>query len=166
MAADRLRRPHLGQEGASHLASSLGAIIRSVAVGRQTIRLGMDGICQAALSLAILPISREPEGRAGAWLGRLATGSASVGLLYRADVVLVLEPARPAEPPTLVERAKRWGLTLAELRLRVALVEGRSVIDHARREGVKESTMRTHARALLEKTHATNLKHLVSTFAR
>lgn len=126
----------------------------------------MDGIRRAALSVAILPIGREAEGNAGAWLGRLATNSASIGLPHQADVVLMLEPAPPSAPPTLVDLAKRWGLTVAERGLLAALIEGHSVVGHARREGVKESTMRTHARALLEKTHSTSLKHLLATLTQ
>lgn len=166
LLGDRLRRPQLGQHGASPLASSLMPLVRSVATSRQALRFRMDGIRQTGLVVGVLPIARETYPIAGTGLGQLASSPASGALPLGAEVVLTLEPALLPGPPTLGERAKRWGLTPAEHRLLAALVEGHSVIDHARREGVKESTMRTHARALLEKTHATSLKHLLSTLAR
>jgi len=158
---DRLRRAQLGQEGASRFASSLEPIIRSVAVSRQAVRFRMTGVRQAALTVSVLPLIRSASGPGGEWLGRLASGSATQGLPLGADVVLVLEPAPPPAPPTLAQRAREWGLTPAETRLLKSLMAGKTVPEHAAGEGVRESTARTHVRAVLGKSGCSSIRQLL-----
>lgn len=160
LLGDRLRRPHLGQEGASPFASSLEPLIRSVTVSRQALRFRMLGVRRTELTVSVLPLVRDLGEGSTAWLGRLASGTASRGLPLDADVVVTLEPAPPAAAPTLVQRAREWGLTPAETRLLQSIMAGRSVSEHAAWDGVRESTARTHVRGLLAKSGASSLRHL------
>ncbi|WP_036140919.1 helix-turn-helix transcriptional regulator [Luteibacter sp. 9135] len=162
LLGDRLLRSHLGQEGASPFASSLEPIVRSVALSRQAVRFRMRGVRRSELKVSVLPLARASLGRGTDWLGRLASGSASRGLPLGADVVLCLEPAPPPPAPTLEHRAREWRLTPAEIRLLKSVMTGASVSEHAAKEGVRESTARTHVRGLLEKSGAASLRRLVA----
>lgn len=52
----------------------------------------------------------------------------------------------------------RWNLTPAEAALAKALLAGKSVADHAAEKKVKVSTVRTHVRALLEKSGCRSIR--------
>lgn len=165
LLGDRMLRSQLGQEGASPLASSLEPIVRKVALTREAVRFRMDGVRTASLAVGVLPIAREPGASSNSWLGRLASGSGSQGLPLGSDVVVTLDLAPMAAPPTLDERARRWGLTPAELRLLRSLMDGRSVKQHAAESGVRESTARTHARGILEKSGSKTIQGVIALIA-
>ena len=87
------------------------------------------------------------------------------GLHHRASVVMTVRPEvqKRATPQDLM---MRWGLTPAEGALAKALLAGKSVADYAAEKRVKVSTVRTHVRALLEKSGCRSMREWLSLVQR
>lgn len=105
------------------------------------------------LNVGILPLARErvAEGSAFAGLGALVMASGRSGLPHGADVVVTLDVASPKRL-ALADFARRWQLTPAEHRVLAALVAGQTVTEYAAAAGIRDTTARTHVRALLQKS--------------
>ena len=163
LLGDRLRRPHLGQSGTSPWASSLEPLIRAVADTRQAVRFQMEGVRRRGLNVGILPLPRERSSSAPvfAGLGMLAMAPSGNGLPYGADVVVTLDIAAPKRL-TLADFARRWQLTPAEHRLLAGLVQGQTVREYAASVGIRETTARTHVRALLQKSGLERITQVVA----
>lgn len=71
-------------------------------------------------------------------------------------MVVTVDEAASA-PPTLVQWAKKWGLTPAERALFEAVMQGMTVVSYAAKVGVRESTARFHARNLVQKAGVNRL---------
>lgn len=155
-----LNRVNLGQSGRPPHGSNLDALIEQVARTRRSAQVRLDPhLGKPGVTLLITPVS--PDGASGAAresVGRLASAPPHLpGLHHRASVVMTIKSAaqKSTAPQDLIAR---WNLTPAEAALAKALLAGKSVADHAAEKKVKVSTVRTHVRALLEKSGCRSIR--------
>ncbi|MEC5292624.1 helix-turn-helix transcriptional regulator [Aurantimonas sp. C2-6-R+9] len=80
--------------------------------------------------------------------------------------VLTVQDRASWQAPTADTVRAATGLTPAESRLAVALLEGESVIAYARREGLSEHTARSHLKQIRSKLGVTRQANVVAVLAR
>ena len=76
------------------------------------------------------------------------------------NLALLLLRALPPEPPPALLLRDLFGLTHAEAEMARALAGGATKAHVAAARGLRETTVRTHVRAVLEKTGTANLREL------
>ncbi len=139
----------------AHDREALRALVRATAGGGAggAVRLrDGDGVPQLAALVAPLPrrLSGHGEGGGDSGGGRVAG---------RALVLLrPLQPGPPALSPGLLRDL--FGLTRTEAEVAIGLAGGTTKGAVAAARGLSETTVRSHVRALLEKTGAANLRDL------
>ena len=161
-AALRLRRATVGTGGgaaatiaeAGHRAdrAALGELVRAVALGGHSggaLRL-RDAASTPALATLVMPLPRRLSETPGAGMGRTAD---------RALILLREIAAAPAAPRIELLRGL-FGLTRAEAEVARALSGGATKRAVAEARGLREATVRTQVRAVLDKTGAANLRDL------
>lgn len=138
----------------------LGAHVEQLAVGAKRLRAGTS---TAPLRDTIRACSIGAVPRDGATL-LLSEGECALTVHVvplpagkseqRSGAVAALFVTDPARPPSLPPHAiiQRFGLTPSELRVALALSEGRSPAAIAAQHGTSLATVRTHLRRLYEKT--------------
>lgn len=159
-----LNRVNLGQSGRPPHGSNLDALIEQVARSRRSAEVVLDfHLGKPGVTLTITAVSRDgSSGAAPGSVGRLASAPPQLpGLHHRASVVMTVNPAvqKRATPQDLIAR---WSLTPAEAALAKALLAGKSVAEHAAAKRIKVSTVRTHVRALLEKSGCRSMREWLS----
>lgn len=131
-------------------SAALASLVRATALGGApggVVRLHDDDCAKALVaSVAALP-------------KRLAGGSGAGRVAGQALVLLRDLSARPAPPPLGTLR-ELFGLTRAQAEVAQALAGGTTKKAVAAGRGSRESTVRTHVRAVLDKTGAANLREL------
>lgn len=163
-----LNRVNLGQSGRPPHGSNLDALIEQVTRNRRSAEIALEPhLGRPGVTLSITPVS--PDGSSGAVrgaAGRLASAPPHLpGLHHRASVIMTVQEITHKREG-LKELAKLWKLTPAELSLAKALVEGASVAEHAAVAKVKVSTVRTHVRALLEKSGCRSMREWLALVQR
>lgn len=159
-----LNRVNLGQSGRPPHGSNLDALIEQVTRSRRSTQISLDShLGRPEVVLSITPVSPDGSlGAAGGSAGRLASAPPKLpGLHHRASVVITVKPAAQSSA-TSQDLMARWNLTPAEASLAKALLAGKSVADHAADKRVKVSTVRTHVRALLEKSSCRSMREWLS----
>ena len=133
-------------------ARDLGALVRATALGGPggALRLS-DAAGMPALAALVAPL----PGRFGG-----TRGSTGGGRVAGRALVLLRPLARGVPPPAWLLLRELFGLTRPEAELAQALASGASKVAVADAYGLKETTMRTQVRAILEKTGAANLRQL------
>lgn len=159
-----LNRVNLGQSGRQPHGSNLDALIEQVTRNRRSAEIALEPyLGRPGVTLLITPVS--PDGASGAVrgsAGRLAYAPPHLpGLHHRASVVMTVKPAA-RKSATQQDMIVRWNLTPAEAALAKALLAGKSVADHAAEKRIKVSTVRTHVRALLEKSGCRSMREWLS----
>lgn len=132
-------------------ARDLAALVRATAQGGPggALRLGdAAGAAQLAALVSALP-------------ARLGGPQGGIGVARVPGRALVmLRPLERAEPPRAALLRELFGLTRTEAEVARALAGGSSKASVAGARGLKETTVRTQVRAILEKTGAANLREL------
>ena len=90
------------------------------------------------------------------------------GVGGRQGAVAALFVSDPDSPPSLPPSAliQRFGLTPTELRVALALVDGKAPSAIAADQGVSLATVRTHLRRLFDKTETDGQAALVATIVK
>lgn len=163
LLGDQMGRVNLGLSG-TNAGSSIDAHTRAVVLTRTPVSASVRHRSRE-LTLTLSPLPRSPSGTVGG-LGRIAgvTGELS-GSHHRASVVLTIRED-VAGRTDIGLLAKAWGLTPAEEALVRALAAGVSPADHAKRRGVKISTVRSQVSAVLGKAGMHNITALVASTTR
>ena len=128
------------------------ALVQATALGGRSggaVRL-RDATSIPALAALVMPLPRRLSDAPGAGMGRTAD---------RALVLLRELAAAPAAPPVDLLR-DLFGLTRAEAEVARALAGGATKRAVADARGLREATVRTQVRAVLDKTGAANLRDL------
>lgn len=155
-----LNRVNLGQSGRSPHGSNLDALIEQVARSRRSAEIVLDPhLGRPGVVVSITPVSADgSSGAVRGSAGLLASAPPQLpGLHHRASVVMTVKAGAP-KSATSRDLIARWNLTPAEAALARALLAGKSVADHAAEKRVKVSTVRTHVRALLEKSGCRSMR--------
>lgn len=171
-AARRLLGNRLGSSigltpGRSDWASGMRPLVLAVARQRQAMRFTMPGQ-HKAFTVAVLPLVQERGGHGAEpfeGLGALARPAAGGHWPHQASVVVTVDEVASA-PSTVAQWAKKWGLTPAERALFEAVMQGMTVVAYAARTGIRESTARFHARALMQKAGVKRLSELLASLGR
>jgi DNA-binding NarL/FixJ family response regulator len=132
--------------------AALAELVRATALGGRSggaVRL-RDATSIPALAALVMPLPRRLSDAPGAGMGRTAD---------RALVLLRELAAAPAAPPVDLLR-DLFGLTRAEAEVARALAGGATKRAVADARGLREATVRTQVRAVLDKTGAANLRDL------
>ena len=161
-AALRLRRAVGMEHGAAAATTAeaghrgdraaLAELVRATALGGRSggaVRL-RDATSIPALAALVMPLPRRLSDAPGAGMGRTAD---------RALVLLRELAAAPSAPPVDLLRVL-FGLTRAEAEVARALAGGATKRAVADARGLREATVRTQVRAVLDKTGAANLRDL------
>ncbi len=132
--------------------AALAELVQATALGGRSggaVRL-RDATSIPALAALVMPLPRRLSDAPGAGMGRTAD---------RALVLLRELAAAPAAPPVDLLRGL-FGLTRAEAEVARALAGGATKRAVADARGLREATVRTQVRAVLDKTGAANLRDL------
>lgn len=131
--------------------AALAFLVRATALGGApggVVRLQDEDDGTKALVASVAPLPKRLAGGSGA--GRVA-GQA---------LVLLRDLSAPTAPPRLGTLRELFGLTRAQAEVAQALAGGTTKKAVAAGRGSRESTVRTHVRAVLDKTGAANLREL------
>lgn len=132
-------------------ARDLAALVRATAQGGPggALRLGEAG----GLPLLAALVSPLPS--------RLAGTQGSLGAArVPGRALVILRPLERGAPPRAALLRELFGLTRTEAEVARALASGASKVEVAGARGLKETTVRTQVRAILDKTGAANLRAL------
>lgn len=131
--------------------SKLLALVRGTAIGGGdggALRL-RDADGSAVLAALVLPLPRRLMNDGGGGIARV-----------EGRALVLLRPLRASTAPRLEVLRDLFGLTRTEAEVARALAGGATKVAVASARGLRETTVRTHVRALLEKTGAANLREL------
>ncbi len=131
--------------------TALAFLVRSTALGGApggAVRLH-DGAGAPALAASVAPLPK-----------RIAGGAGGAGRVAGQALILLRDLAAAPPPPPIGLLRDLFGLTRAEAEVAQALAGGASKRTVAAERGSRESTVRTHVRAVLDKTGAANLRAL------
>jgi DNA-binding CsgD family transcriptional regulator len=162
-AALRLRRAAAARYGAASAATvaeaghrgdraALGELVRATALGGHAggaLRL-RDAASTPSLTALVMPLPRRLSTSPGAGLGRVENRA----------LILLRDAAAPPAAPRIELLRGVFGLTRAEAEVARALVGGATKRAVADARGLRETTVRSQVRAVLEKTGAANLRDL------
>lgn len=132
-------------------ARGLAALVQATAQGGPggALRLS-DGAGEAVLAALVAPLP-----------ARLGGGQGSIGAArVPGRAVLFLRALARGAPPRAPLLRELFGLTRSEAEVAQALAGGLSKVAIAGARGLKETTVRTQVRAILEKTGTANLREL------
>ena len=130
----------------------LASLVRSTALGGApggALRLH-DAAGAPALAASVAPLPKRLAGGPGSGTGRV----------FGQALILLRDLAAAPAPPRIGVLRDLFGLTRAEAEVAQALAGGASKRAVAAERGSRESTVRTHVRAVLGKTGAANLRDL------
>lgn len=129
----------------------LASLVRSTALGGApggALRLH-DAAGVAALAASVAPLPKRLSGKPG-----------GTGRVFGQALILLRALAAASAPPPIGLLRDLFGLTRAEAEVAQSLTGGASKRSVAAERGSRESTVRTHVRAVLGKTGAANLRDL------